>query len=190
MWSTLTAAEPTAVPGGTELSPRMWATAVLLGVQFVLPEPKEAHQTSCFISVGVARYRNLFFTLEGTSPHANAYWTSKNLMEVADPWTFLRFISYPVDACILLRPLGYKPPIAHSTHQYIIGVIYWCDVLQGVQTVQIPSDCIKIEARRGNSPWMKPEISYSFHINVNCLLSFFWNIKKDWNIKKMHSPNQ
>ena len=47
--------------------------------------PKRPIRHHNFISVGVARYRNLFFTVEGTSPHANAYWTSKNLMEVVDP---------------------------------------------------------------------------------------------------------
>lgn len=54
---------------------------MFLGVEFVLLEPKEAHQTLCFIIVGDARYRNLSFTLEGMSPHATDYWTSKNFTE-------------------------------------------------------------------------------------------------------------
>ena len=120
--STLTATEHIALPGCTQnwqpsLSPRIWARAVFLGVRFVLPEPKETHQASCFIIVGDTRYRNLSFTLEGMSPHATDYWTSKNFTEVEDPW-ILEFISYSVDACILPRP--YKRPLAHPTHQYIL----------------------------------------------------------------------
>lgn len=92
--STLTAAEPTAVPGGAQnwqpsLSPSTWARAVFLGVEFVLPEHKDTHQTRDFIRVGDTRHRNLSFILEGMSPHATDYWTSKNFTEMANPWIFL-----------------------------------------------------------------------------------------------------
>lgn len=132
--STLSATEPITVPGCTRnwqppMLPRIWARVMSKGVEFVLLEPNVTYQASCFIVVGDARYRSLSFTLEGMSPHITDYGTSKNFTEVADPWTFNVFISHPLNTCILSRPLAYKPSLACPTHQYIIGITHWYDVL-------------------------------------------------------------
>lgn len=81
--STLSVAEPIAVPGCTQNSQPPCDQGCK--PEFVLLEPTVTHQAPCFIIGGDARYRNLSFTLERMSPQGTDYWTSKNFTKAADP---------------------------------------------------------------------------------------------------------